>query len=68
MTIAFFNILNTPADDVTYYYASWLPRDATPANLQNPAVNPAFGGSGINDYHFHPSEARTVRLQYSFTP
>jgi len=61
-----FNILNAPAADVTYYYASWLPSDAAnPALARDPAVNPALGGSGVNDYHFHPSQARTLRLTYS---
>jgi hypothetical protein len=61
-----FNILNSPAADVTYYYASWLKSDAAnPAYANNPAINPALGGSGINDYHFHSSQARTVRLTYS---
>lgn len=61
-----FNILNAPAADVTYYYASWLKSDAaSPAFANNPSINPALGGSGIDDYHFHPSQARTVRLRYS---
>ncbi len=61
-----FNILGAPAADVTYYYASWLPSDAAnPALARDPAINPALGGSGVNDFHFHPSQARTVRLTYS---
>ncbi len=68
LTIGLFNVLNAHPDDVTYYYASWLPQDASLANVHNAGVNPALGGAGINDYHFHPSEARTVRVQYSFTP
>ncbi len=61
-----FNILDSPAADVTYYYASWLKSDAAnPALANNPSINPALGGSGFNDYHFHPSQARTVRLTYS---
>jgi hypothetical protein len=38
---------------------------ANPAFAHNPSINPALGGSGINDFHFHPSQARTVRLTYS---
>jgi len=61
-----FNILDAPAADVTYYYASWLKSDAAnPALANNPAINPALGGTGVNDFHFHPSQARTVRLTYS---
>lgn len=66
ITLDVFNILNAPAADVTYYYGSWLKSDASnPALANDPAVNPALGGSGVNDYHFHPSQARTVRLTYS---
>jgi len=76
VSLGCFNLLNTYADDVEYYYASWLPQDAAnAANLANPAVNPADGGrgphftsvhgAGINDYHFHPSEKRTLRLTLS---
>ena len=66
ITLDVFNILNAPAADVTYYYASWLKSDAAnPALENNPSINPALGGSGVNDYHFHPSQARTVRLTYS---
>ncbi len=63
-----FNILNSPAADVTYYYSSWLKSDAAnPALANDPSVNPALGGGGVNDYHFHPSQARTVRLTYSLS-
>ncbi|HEY1883109.1 MAG TPA: TonB-dependent receptor [Candidatus Cybelea sp.] len=58
-----FNIFNAQTDDVEYYYQSWLPQDAAnPAFARNPAVNPALGGGGVNDYYFHPGEKRTVRL------
>jgi hypothetical protein len=68
-----FNLLNADADDVEYYYGSWLPQDAAVAsNANNPAINPILGGrapgfqsvngQGINDYHFHPSEKRSLRL------
>jgi hypothetical protein len=67
ITLDVFNILNAQVPDVTYYYNSWLPYDAkNQANLQNPAINPALGGGGINDYHFHPAEKRVVRLTLSF--
>jgi TonB dependent receptor/TonB-dependent Receptor Plug Domain len=58
-----FNILNAQTDDVEYYYQSWLPQDAAnPAYARNPAINPALGGSGVNDYVFHPGQKRTFRL------
>jgi hypothetical protein len=67
LSIGLFNLLNAQVDDVTYYYASWLPQDAANAeNLKNSAINPALGGAGINDDHFHPSQARTVRVTYTF--
>lgn len=67
LTVGLFNILNAQVDDVTYYYASWLPQDAAnPAYRANPAIDPALGGAGINDYHAHPSEARTIRVTYTF--
>ncbi len=63
------NIFNAAAADVTYYYGSWLPSDAAnPAYASNRAINPALGGSGVNDYHYHPSEARTFRLSVSVGP
>ncbi len=72
-TFGVFNILNANADDVEYYYGSWLPQDAAnPAYGSNPAYNPIYGarapgfqslnGQGVNDYHFHPSEKRSIRL------
>lgn len=58
-----FNIFNAQTDDVEYYYGSWLPQDAkNPAYARNAAINPLLGGAGVNDYVFHPSEKRTVRL------
>ncbi len=66
LTFDVFNIFNADVADVTYYYNSWLPYDAkTPANVANPAINPALGGAGIADYHFHPSTQRSVRLTYT---
>jgi hypothetical protein len=61
-----FNILNTLADDVEYYYGSWLPQDAlNAAYAKDPKINPLLGGGGVNDYHFHPAEKRTVRLTFA---
>ena len=63
LTLDAFNILGSHADDTTYYYASWTPHDAAnPALADNPAVNPALGGSGVPDYHLHPTRKRTFRL------
>jgi hypothetical protein len=60
------NLLNAQADDVEYYYGSWVPQDAkNPAYASNPTINPLLGGGGVNDYEFHPSEGRIVRLTYS---
>jgi hypothetical protein len=42
-----FNLLNTKADDITYYYTSRLPGE--------PAA-------GVNDFMFHPVEPRTFRI------
>jgi hypothetical protein len=59
-----FNILNnTSADDTTYYYGSWTRADgANPVLVNDRAINPALGGSGVADYHFHPTPMRTFRL------
>jgi len=57
------NLLNAQADDVEYYYGSWVAQDAkNPAYANNPAINPLLGGSGVQDYTFHPSQGRIVRL------
>ena len=42
-----FNMFNVAVDDIDYYYTSRLPGE--------PAA-------GVNDIHFHPTEARSVRL------
>lgn len=66
LSLDLFNILNARSQDVTYYYNSWLRSDAAkPALASDQTVNPALGGSGVNDFHFHPSQARTVRLTFS---
>jgi hypothetical protein len=71
LTLDVFNLFNAQVPDVTYYYNSWLPYDAkNPANLNNPAINPALGANidgnaGVPDYHFHPAEKRIVRLSYA---
>ncbi len=60
-----FNILNAQTADVEYYYGSWLPQDAAnPRYASNARINPALGGAGVNDYHFHPGEKRTFRLTF----
>ncbi len=66
LTLDAFNILGANADDTTYYYNSWTKRDAAdPALTSNPAVNPALGGSGVADFHFHPTPKRSFRLSVS---
>ena len=66
VTFDIFNLLNAQSDDVEYFYGSWLPEDARNATLMNnPAINPLLGGGGVNDYHFHPSQGRVVRLTYA---
>ncbi len=61
-----FNIFNANTADVTYNYNSWTKFDAANAALAtDPGVNPALGGSGINDNHFHPAQNRTIRLTLS---
>ena len=79
LTLELLNMFNAQADDVEYYYGSWLPQDAkNPAYANDPAINPALGaavpapggaasgqslaGGGVSDYHFHPTEKRSVRL------
>jgi TonB dependent receptor/TonB-dependent Receptor Plug Domain len=63
LSLDVFNILNASADDTTYFYSSWTRADAAnPALASDRAVNPALGGSGVADYHFHPAPKRTFRL------
>jgi hypothetical protein len=57
------NLFNTATDDVEYYYASWTPTDArNPVYANNPAINPALGGGGVNDYLIHRTQKRSIRL------
>ena len=57
------NVLNAQGNDVEYYYGSWVAQDAkNPAYANNPTINPLLGGGGVQDYTFHPSEGRVVRL------
>jgi outer membrane receptor protein involved in Fe transport len=46
-----FNLLNTRAEDIAYYYAS---------RLKNEPPGPDNGG--YNDLEFHPAEPRSVRV------
>lgn len=60
------NVLDAQSDDVEYYYGSWVKQDAkNPAYANNPTINPLLGGSGVQDYTFHPSQGRIVRLTYT---
>jgi len=57
------NLLNAQSDDVEYYYGSWVAQDAkNPAYATNPTINPLLGGGGVQDYTFHPSQGRIVRV------
>ena len=47
VTAEIFNLLNTQASDIDYYYTSRLPGEPL---------------AGVNDIHFHPSEPRSFRL------
>ncbi len=44
-----FNLLNTHAHAIDYYYASRLPGEAT---------------AGVSDIHFHPVESRSLRVNF----
>jgi outer membrane receptor protein involved in Fe transport len=46
-----FNLLNTRAEDIAYYYASRLKNEP-----------PGPDGGGYNDLEFHPAEPRSVRV------
>ncbi|MBV8579485.1 MAG: TonB-dependent receptor [Candidatus Eremiobacteraeota bacterium] len=63
LTLDVFNLTNARSDDVAYFYGSWTQQDArNRVYRDDPAVNPALGGSGVADDHLHPSQKRTVRL------
>lgn len=47
LTVDVFNLFNTNADDITYYYTSRLPGEPD---------------DGVNDFHFHPVEPVQVRV------
>jgi hypothetical protein len=69
VTVEALNITNAQVDDVEYYYASWLPHDAANhAYSANPAIDPLLGGTGVNDYVFHPAELRSLRLELAVHP
>lgn len=38
---------------------------ANPTLANDPTINPARGGVGVNDDHFHPAQKRTVRVTLS---
>jgi len=44
-----FNLLDTHAPDITYFYTSRLPGEPT---------------AGVNDFHFHPEETRSLRIGF----
>jgi hypothetical protein len=51
LTLAGFNLLESEDNDITYFYESQLPGEASP----------------VSDIHFHPVEPRTFRLTLSVT-
>jgi outer membrane receptor protein involved in Fe transport len=51
LTLAGFNLLDSEDNDITYFYESQLPGEASP----------------VPDIHFHPVEPRTFRLTLSIT-
>lgn len=58
LSLDVFNLLNTKASDIDYYYNSSLRSDP-------PSTFPANGGAGVPDVHFHPIEKRLLRLTFS---
>lgn len=55
--------MNSTSDDVEYSYDSWLPQVAADRRYaETPTINPALGGTGVADYHFHPAQGRVARL------
>ncbi|MBV8355921.1 MAG: TonB-dependent receptor plug domain-containing protein, partial [Candidatus Eremiobacteraeota bacterium] len=66
LTFDIFNVFNAAANDIEYFYGSWTPQDATnPGYARNPAINPALGGGGVPDLHFHPTPPRQFRVTLS---
>jgi hypothetical protein len=49
-----FNLLDSPAEDIAYYYASRLKNEP-----------PGPDGGGYNDLEIHPAESRSVRVTLS---
>lgn len=61
-----FNLLNANVNDIEYTYGSWIKSDGqTPAYANDPTVNPLLGGSGVTDYHVHPTQSRVFRMTYA---
>lgn len=58
-----FNLLNTKASDIDYYYNSSIPSDSA---YTKPGYNGACPisqcGVGVADVHFHPIERRLIRF------
>jgi len=49
-----YNLFNTEAQDIAYYYASRL-------KFEPPGPN----GGGYNDIEFHPAESRSIRVTFT---
>ena len=63
VTFDVLNMLNAATDDVEYYYGTWTPADArNPVYANNPSINPALGGGGVNDYLVHRTQKRSIHL------
>ncbi len=61
-----FNLLNTKASDIDYYYTSSIPSDPAYTKPGYAGACPvATCGAGVGDIHFHPIERRLVRLTIS---
>ncbi len=52
LTLDVYNLFNTQASDIDYYYTSRLPGE---------------GAKGIDDVHFHPVDSRTIRAGLTLT-
>jgi len=58
-----FNLLNTRASDIDYYYNSSIPSDPSYTKPGYTGACPsAQCGAGVADVHFHPIERRLFRL------